>query len=60
MHNKYIMEYLRISKLLCTFAVELRNMFNQLLIWKILKSYWKNTSFVGTHAEYDKINCRTI
>lgn len=54
MHNKYIMEYLRISKLLCTFAVELRNMFNQLLIWKILKSYWKNTSFVGTHTEYDK------
>lgn len=24
------MEYLRISKLLCIFAVELRNMFNQL------------------------------
>ena len=24
------MEYLRITKLLCTFAIELRNMFNQL------------------------------
>lgn len=24
------MKYLRISKLLCTFAIELRNMFNQL------------------------------
>lgn len=29
-HNKFIMEYLRISKLLCTFVIELRNMFNQL------------------------------
>ena len=29
-HNNFIMEYLRISKLLCIFAVELRNMFNQL------------------------------
>ena len=29
-HNKFIIRYLRISKLLCTFAVELRNMFNQL------------------------------
>ena len=29
-HNNFIMEYLHISKLLCIFAVELRNMFNQL------------------------------
>ena len=29
-HNNFIMEYLYISKLLCIFAVELRNMFNQL------------------------------
>ena len=29
-HNNFIMEYLRISKLLCIFAVELRNMLNQL------------------------------
>ena len=29
-HNNFIMAYLRISKLLCIFAVELRNMFNQL------------------------------
>ena len=29
-HNNFIMEYLRISNLLCTFALELRNMFNQL------------------------------
>ena len=29
-HNNFIMEYLHISKSLCIFAVELRNMFNQL------------------------------